>query len=78
MNTSNPVRVGNPVPYTSVYGYAKRKFEVLDAESNSVVGYVKEEVILDEAGKETTRVFYTRSFSRPIGKLRFYASPRRS
>ena len=69
------VRMGNPCPYTSMYGYAKRKHEVLNNADDQVIGYIKEEEVLDGDGEVAYSTYYTRSFDRPGGAKRFFDSP---
>ena len=60
--------------YTSMYGYQKNRLAVV-GESGDTVGYIKEEIVLDEAGDEASRIYYTRNGWRPSGAKRFFASP---
>ena len=76
MNTLNGTyKIGEPSDYSSIYGYQKRRFPVIDAASGNQVGYVKEEPVLNGDGTESTRMVYTRNISRPTNAKRFYASP---
>ena len=72
--------IGEPINYTSIYGYPKRRFPVFRANENGEkqneysIGEIKEEPMLDENGQLWGRCFYTKSL-RPSGKYRFYPSP---
>ena len=72
--------IGEPVNYSSIYGYPKRRFPVHRADElgnkqdSYSVGEIKEEPMLDENGQLWGRCFYTKSL-RPSGKYRFYPSP---
>jgi hypothetical protein len=70
--------VGEPVKYTSIYGYPKFKYPVLNG-NGVTVGYVKQECIRDDdgnggLGEWRSPVYYTRDLSRPHGLPRFYGS----
>ena len=73
--------IGEPVNYSSIYGYPKRRFPVHRADElgnkqdSSSVGEIKEEPMLDENGQLWGRCFYTKTLGRPTGKYRFYPSP---
>jgi hypothetical protein len=75
LDKNRQYRVGEPIHYTSIYGYPKRRFRIEDVATGSVVGTAKEEIVPGVNGKESTRVFYTRDISRNPPMLRFYDSP---
>jgi hypothetical protein len=75
LDKNRQYRVGEPIHYTSIYGYPKRRFRIEDVAAGSVVGTAKEEIVPGVNGKESTRVFYTRDISRNPPMLRFYDSP---
>ena len=75
LDKNRQYRVGEPILYTSIYGYPKRRFRIEDVATGSVVGTAKEEIVPGVNGKESTRVFYTRDISRNPPMLRFYDSP---
>ena len=76
MGLNGKYSVGEPVGYTSVYGYQKRKFPVFgEDQSAGAIGYIKEEIILGDDGKEVAKTYYTRSSWRNHGQLRFFESP---
>jgi len=75
LDKNRQYRVGEPILYTSIYGYPKRRFRIEDVATGSVVGTAKEEIVPGVDGKESTRVFYTRDISRNPPMLRFYDSP---
>jgi hypothetical protein len=75
LDKNRQYRVGEPIHYTSIYGYPKRRFRIVDVATGSTVGTAKEEIVPGVNGKESTRVFYTRDISRNPPMLRFYDSP---
>jgi hypothetical protein len=72
--TVRPGGQDEAVQYRSIYSYQKLRYPVFDDESNMLLGYVKQECILDEDGEWLAPVYYTKDFSRPSGKTRFYGS----
>ncbi len=74
LDKNRQYRVGEPIHYTSIYGYPKRRFRI-ETKDGHVVGHAKEEIVPGVNGKESTRVFYTRDISRNSPMLRFYDSP---
>jgi hypothetical protein len=75
LDKNRQYRVGEPIHYTSIYGYPKRRFRIEDVATGQTVGTAKEEIVPGVNGKESTRVFYTRDISRNPPMLRFYDSP---
>ena len=69
---SGKYTIGDPIEYTSIYGYAKRMFPVRQGDEK--IGNVKEETVLNGDGSEASKSFYTRNIVRPRGAKRFYAS----
>jgi len=73
--------IGEPVNYSSIYGYPKRRFPVHRADElgnkqdSYSVGEIKEEPMLDENGQLWGRCVYTKNLGRGHGKYRFYPSP---
>jgi len=68
-------KVGEKTSYTSIYGYPKNRYEIIDAETGKSVGEVKEERTPGVPGQPDICVYYTRGIEKPHGTLRFYQSP---
>lgn len=68
-------KLGEKKPYTSIYGYAKYRIPVFDAETGAEAGWIKEEVTPGIPGQPDITAYYERNGWRPPGKLRFYQSP---
>jgi hypothetical protein len=75
LDNQKEYRRGEPISYTSIYGYAKVRFQIVRVEDGCVVGSAKEEIVPGENGMEATRVYYTKDIGRDYGMPRFYASP---
>ena len=81
LNSEKFYTIGEAENYTSIYGYAKRRFPVYecDEQGNKLpsaygVATIKEEPLLDENGQLWGRCFYTKSGILGGGKYRFYPS----
>ena len=68
-------RRGEPIDYTSCYGYPKVRYQIVRVSDGVVVGHAKEERVPDVDGVVATKVYYTRDIGRNYGMLRFYTSP---
>lgn len=66
--------IGEPIDYTSIYGYGKRRFPIFREGESSPAGHVKEELLLNGDGQEVGKAFCTRNLPRPNGAKRFYDS----
>ncbi len=80
IKTSEPLVVSkaNPKQYTSIYGYPKQGFYVYkatDSDQQYPIGFIKEERVLGDDGKEVGRMYYERNGWRNQGQQRFYATP---
>ena len=75
LDNSQEYRRGEPIDYTSCYGYPKVKFQIVRVSDGSVVGHAKQELVPGDDGAVWTKVYYTRDIGRNYGMLRFYASP---
>ena len=76
LNPETKYRLGDPVDYTSMYGYAKRRFPVyaMNDDGESSVGSIKEEKIINENGDVEDVMFYERNGWKKSGQQRFYTS----
>lgn len=74
MSLSGKYSIGEPVQYGSIYHYQKWRFPVKD-EAGQVVGWCKQEKVVDENGEESGVAYYTRDLPKPYGAKRFYSSP---
>jgi hypothetical protein len=74
MSLSGKYSIGEPVQYGSIYHYQKWRFPVKD-EAGQVVGWCKQEKVVDENGEESGVTYYTRDLPKPYGAKRFYSSP---
>ena len=75
LDNSQEYRLGEPIDYTSCYGYPKVRFQIVRVSDGSVVGHAKQELVPGDDGAVWTKVYYTRDIGRNYGMLRFYASP---
>lgn len=75
LDNSQEYRRGEPIDYTSCYGYPKVRYQIVRVSDGAVVGHAKEERVPDQDGLVCTKVYYTRDIGRDYGMLRFYASP---
>jgi len=74
MALSGKYSVGQPVQYGSIYSYQKFKFPVRD-EGGNIIGWAKQERVVDDNGEESGVCYYTRDLPKPHGAKRFYSSP---
>ena len=69
---------GEPVAYTSMYGYPKQRFPVAIVDGDgepTKIGWIKEEKIIGAGGKVVGLMYYERNGWRGHGQQRFYDSP---
>jgi hypothetical protein len=74
MSLSGKYSIGEPLQYGSIYHSQKWRFPVKD-EGGQVVGWCKQEKVVDENGEESGVTYYTRDLPKPYGAKRFYSSP---
>jgi len=74
LDSDKQYRVGDVKDYTSIYGYPKKMYPIIDVESDETVGHVKEEALVDADGERAVLMYYERNGWRKHGQLRFYTS----
>ncbi len=77
LNPEKVYRIGEPIDYTSMYHYPKRRFKIFvktDGAQWDEIGSVKEEKVIDEAGGVDHFMFYERNGWKACGQQRFYTT----
>src|SRR5271165_6431605 len=80
IGTDKPLVIlkGEPIEYTSMYGYWKQRFPVAIVDGDgepTKIGWIKEEKIIGAGGKVVGLMYYERNGWRGHGQQRFYDSP---